>query len=232
MVGMHPTHKLDITVDRLVREMDAYKVAASVAVSTVGVYHDHVLGNSATLEAAKGANRLVPAATINPVRYFGDATDVAALRQQGFRIFRFFPEEQGWPVDSAAFAQVLKQLTEVKSPVMIDASEPGEPGRIARLAAGYPGPVILSAVGLDTLAEALAAMADVASLMIETHELRVPDALSLIAGRVGADRVVFGSGAPRRSVAGALQYVFSSTLSDEDKQKVLGGNIKRILEAA
>jgi predicted TIM-barrel fold metal-dependent hydrolase len=232
MVGMYPTHKLDITVERLVREMDAYRVAASIAVSTIGVFHDHALGNTATLDAAKGANRVIPAATINPKHYFGSASDVAAIRRQGFRLFRFFPDEQGWPVDSPAFAQVLKHLAEIKSPVMIDAAEPGEPGKIARAVADYPSPVILSAVSIETLAEALAAMADAPNLMIETHELRVPDGLSLIADRVGAERIIFGSGAPRRSVAGALQYVYSSALSDEDKQHVLGGNIKRILEAA
>ena len=232
MIGMHPTHKLDMTVERVVREMDAFRVASCVAISTISVFHDHALGNAATLEAAKSAPRLIPAATINPKRYLGVSADVAAMREQGFRIFRFFPDEQAWPADSPAFAQVLKQLAEIKAPVMIDAAEPGEPGCIARAVSDYPAPVILSAVSLETLAEALAAMAGLPNLVIETHELRVPDALSLIAERVGAERIVFGSGAPRRSVAGALQYVYSSDLSDGDKRNVLGGNIKRILEAA
>lgn len=232
MMGMNPTHRLDMTVERLVRELDAYRIAASVAVSTIGVFHDHTLGNAATLEAAKGNNRIIPAATVNPKRWFGSADDMAAIRQQGFRLFRFFPVEQEWDIESCAFGAILEQLAPLKTPVMIDAAESGEPGKVARMTANYPAAVVLSSISPETLAEALAVMAKTPAMMIEIHELRVPDALSLIADRVGADRIVFGSGAPRRSVAGTLQYVFSSALSDEDKQKVFGGNIRRILEAA
>ena len=232
MIGMYPTHRLDMTVERLVRELDAYHIAASMAVSTIGVFHDHTLGNATTLEAAKGNNRIIPAGTVNPKRWFGSASDMSAIRQQGFRLFRFFPVEQGWEIDSSAFGEILEQLAPLKTPIMIDAAESGGPGKVARMTATYPAPVVLSSISPETLTEALAVMAKMPTMMIEIHELRVPDALSLIADRVGADRIVFGSGAPRRSVAGTLQYVFSSALSDEDKQKVFGGNIRRILEAA
>lgn len=231
MIGMHPTHKLDMTVDRLTHEMDAYRIAAGVVVSTIGVFHDHTIGNAVVLEAAKSNNRILPAATVNPKHFFGSATDLAEIRQQGFRVFRFFPAEQDWPIDSPAFAAILKQLAPVKAPVMVDIALPGDAGKVAHAAADYPAPVILCGVSLDTLAGALAAMSAVDNLVIETHDLRVPDALGLLVGRVGADRIVFGSGAPRSSAASSLQYVFSSALTDEDKQKVLGGNIRRILEA-
>lgn len=232
MIGMYPTHRFDMTVERLIREMDAYRITAGVAVSTTGVFHDHTIGNAAVLEAAKGSNRIMPAATVNPKHYFGTAADLAAVRQQGFRLFRFFPAQQGWTVDSPALGEILKQLAPLKSAIMVDTSQPGDAGKIARGVSSYPAPVILSGISLDTLSEALAVMSELPNVLIETHALRVPDALCLIAERVGADRMIFGSGAPRSSAASSLQYVYSSALSDEDKQKVLGGNIKRILEAA
>ncbi len=232
MIGMHPTHRLDMTAEQLVHDMDAYRIAAGVAVSTIGVFHSDIIGNAAILQAFKANNRIIPAATLNPMSFFGSAADLSAIRQQGFRIFRFFLAEQGWPIDSPAFAGILKQLAPTKSPIMVDIAQPGDAGQVARATADYPAPVILCGVSLDTLAGALAAMSEAPNLVIETHELRVPGALSLIAGRVGADRIVFGSGAPRVSAASSLQYIFSSALSDEDKQKVLGGNIRRILEGA
>ena len=232
MVGVHPTHRLDMSIERLVREMDRHKIAASLTLSAIGVFDSYAVGNAATLSAAKANNRLVPIATVNPKNYFGSAADMQAVRSQGFRIVKFYPAEQGWAIDSAAFGEILKQLAPLKMPLMVDAPNPGEPSAIGCMAADYPAPVILCSVSLDTLAEALAVMTERQNIMLETHDIHVPGALAMVAGRVSADRIVFGSGAPRLSIASSLHYVLSSELSDDDEGRVLGGNIKRILEVA
>ena len=232
MFGIHPTHKLDMSVERLVREMDRHKIAGSFTLSADGVFHSDARGNTATLEAAKANNRLVPMATLNPKTYFGSAADLQAIRAQGFRIFKFFPVEQGWTIGSAAFKAVLKQLAPLKAPVMLNVARPGEPSEAGRALSDYPAPVILCAVSLDVFGEAFAVMSELPNAMLETHELHVPGALKLVADRIGADRIIFGSGAPRCATASSLHYILNSELSDEDKQRVLGGNIRRILEAA
>ncbi len=229
LIGVYPTHHLDLSAERLLRDMETYRITASLTLCTIGVFSDHVRGNAETLEVAKGNQRLVPVATINPGRYFGG--DLQTLKAQGFRISKFYPGSQGWPVDSAAFVNVLSQLAAQKMPVMISAETPGEPSRIARLTANYPAPVILSGVCGENLSEVLA-VSSAQNIMVETHELHVPGALELLAERMGPERVIFGSGAPRRSIASSLYYVVYSELSDDMKQLVLGGNIKRILEAA
>lgn len=232
MIGANPAHRLDMSVERLVGEMDKQKIAAGLTLSTIGIFHSHILGNTATIEEAKANNRLVPMATINPVNYFGSSNDLQAIRGQGFRIFKFFPIEQGWSINSATFGGILKQLAPLKTPIMLDAPRPGDPSAVGRMVSGYTAPVVLCAVSIDVLSEALAVMSDMPNVMIETHELHAPGALEMIASRVGADRIIFGSAAPRRSIASSLYYIISSELSDEDKQRVLGGNIKRILEGA
>jgi predicted TIM-barrel fold metal-dependent hydrolase len=229
---MYPTHRLEMTPERLVGQMDTYRITASVAVSAAAVFYDQTLGNAAALEAAKSSNRIIPSAAIDPTRFFGGAEQLSALRQNGFRICRFSPAEQDWRLDSPAFLAVLKGLSGAKMPVMLDVSQPGDVAMTARAAAGYPSPVIISGCALDILSDCLAVMSEMPNVMIETHALRVPGALSLIAGTVGADRIVFGSGTPRISAASSIQYILSSDLADEDKRKVLGGNIQRILEAA
>lgn len=231
LIGTHPTHRLDLSVDRLLRDMAAYRITASLTLSSTGVFSDHVSGNLRTLEGAKANQGLIPVATVNPARYFGTVENLQQFKPQGFRICKFYPGEQGWPVDSAAFLQVLTQLAPQKMPVMISAESPGEASRIARITTNYPSPVILSGVSEENLSEVLA-VGSAQNIMVETHELHVPGALELLAERMGPDRIVFGSGAPRRSLAASLYYVMYSELSDDQKQLVLGGNIKRILEAA
>ena len=211
--------------------MDKYRIAMSVTLSTAGVFCDHTAGNQATEEAAKSNKRLIPAATVNPQVYFGSGDDLRAITSRGFHMFRFFPDEQGWPIYSTAFESILKHLRPVGVAVMVDAGGAGEPTQVARLAADYSGSVILSSVSGESLAEAVAVMLGHPNVMLETHELHAPGALRVLADRFGAERIIFGSGAPRRSAASSLSYVLSSELSDAEKQLVLGGNIKRILEA-
>jgi len=213
MFGIHPAHKLDMSPERLIRDMDRHRIAGSLTLSTIGVFHDHVIGNMATLEAAKANNRLVPVATINPDRYFGE--DLSSIRSQGFKIVRFFAD-----ADSHALKAILKQIN---VPIMLDS-------RPASVPSDYPAPIILCSVTNETLSEALAVMAELPNVMLETHCLTALGALETAVGKVGPDRVIFGSGAPILSVAGALSYILSAELSDDDKAKILGGNIRRILE--
>ena len=220
MFGIHPAHKLDMSPERLIRDMDRHRIAGSLTLSTIGVFHDHVIGNMATLEAAKANNRLVPVATVNPKAYFGE--DLSSIRSQGFKIVRFFAD-----ADSTVFTAILKQLAPLKLPIMLD-----EITHHASRITDYPAPIILCSVTNDTLSEALAIMAENPNIVLETHAMTALGALETAVGKVGADRVIFGSGAPILSVTASLSYVLSAELSDEDKAKILGGNIRRILEAA
>jgi predicted TIM-barrel fold metal-dependent hydrolase len=47
---------------------------------------------------------------------------------------------------------------------------------------------------------------------------------------LGADRVLFGSDAPGRSFASQLGKVSGAEISDRDKEKILSGNLRKILE--
>lgn len=232
MFGVHPTHRLDMSVERLVRELDRLRISAALTLSTTGIFHNYARGNVMTLDASKANNRLIPVATVNPAAYFGTGEEMQALRSQGFRIVKLHPGDQGWALDSAAFAGILKQLAPTKMPVMINTPLPGDPSAVGRVAAQYTGPIILCSITIETLSEALAVLTELPNAMIETNTLHVPGALNLLAERVGVQRIIFGSGAPRCSIAASLYYVLNSELSDDDKARILGGNIKAILEAA
>ena len=46
----------------------------------------------------------------------------------------------------------------------------------------------------------------------------------------GADRVVFGTDSPWDDQGAALEAIRALTLTEEEKEKILGGNAQRILE--
>lgn len=229
MFGPCPRTTGDLSLDRLVGAIKRHGVAKSLTLSTVGIFHSYNDGNAETLSQCQGKAELLPAATIDPRAYFAGMKQIPNLVSQGFRLFRFFPGEQGWPLDHAAFEDILDELEPTSAPVMINASRTGDASALGHILGGKKHALILEGVVFETLAEAVAVMRRHDNIYAETHGLVVPGGLKFLADQVGPDRIIFGSDCPRSSLAGALRYVQESGLSDEDKAKVLGGNISRLL---
>ena len=227
--GPWPIVRADMAVDRLVTALKNHKVSQALAISTVGVLHNHGDGNAETLKVCGEQEMLIPVATVDPRGHFGPMGTLAKLTQQGFKMFRFFPQLQDWPLDHAAFCDVLDELESVKLPVMMQARDTGYPSALARNLEGRTITFILEGISFENMAEAVSVMREHENVMCDTREVRVPGALRFLVDQVGADRVVFGSGCLRSSLAAALSYVMDAEISDENKTKVLAGNMKRLL---
>lgn len=227
--GPWPKATADLSIDRLLGSITSHGVAKCLTLSTLGIFHSYNDGNADTLAQSKGKERVMPVAVIDPRGYFGGGKLIPALIGQGFRMFRFFPSEQGWPLDHAVFEDILNELEQTAAPVMINASRTGDASALAHILGGKRHPLILEGVVFETLAEAVSVMKKHESIHVETHGMTVPGGLRFLAEQVGVDRVIFGSDCPRSSLAGALRYVQESGLSDSDREKVLGGNIRRLL---
>jgi predicted TIM-barrel fold metal-dependent hydrolase len=219
----------DISLDRLLASMKKHGVTKSLSLSTVGIYHSHNDGNTETLAECQGKPELLPVATIDPRGYFGGMKLIPNLASQGFKLFRFFPGEQGWPLDHAVFGDILDELEETTIPVMINAGRTGDASAFGRIIGGKQHVLILEGVIFEALAETVSVMKKHDNIYLETHALVAPGALRFLADQVGVDRIIFGSDCPRSSLGGALRYVRESGLAEPDVEKVLGGNIKRLL---
>jgi len=114
---------------------------------------------------------------------------------------------------------------------MIQARESGYPSAVARILGGRTNTVILEGISFENMAEAVSVMRKHENVMFDTRELRVPGALRFLVDQVGAGRIIFGSGCLRSSLASALGYVNDAEITDEAKAAILGGNVKRLLEA-
>ena len=227
--GPWPLIRADMPVERLVSALKKHGVSKAFAVSTVGLLHSHGDGNNETLRMCAEEDSLIPVATIDPRGYFGPPGMVARIAEQGFKMFRFFPVLQGWNLDHSTFGDVLAELDSVGLPIMVQARETGHSSVLAGNLFGRSNVFILEGVSFENMAEAVSVMRKFDNLWVDTRELRVPGALRFLVDQVGSDRVVFGSGCLRSSLAAALAYVMESDVSDEDKAKILSGNMSRLL---
>lgn len=228
--GPWPIVRADMHVERLVTALKNHGVSKSLALSTVGVLHSHFDGNAETIRVcSEQSETLIPVATIDPRGYFGSAGLVAKLVEQGCKMFRFFPLLQEWSLDHAAFCDVLDEIEGANVPVMVQARDTGCPSALLRILPGRNTTFILEGISFENMAEAVSVMRKYPNVMCETREMRVPGALRFLLDQVGSERVMFGSGCLRSSLASALGYVMDADISDDAKAAVFSGNAKRLL---
>lgn len=231
--GPWPIVRADMHVERLVAALKGHGVSKSLALSTVGVLHSHADGNAETIRVcSEQGGVLIPVATIDPRGYFGNAGMVAKLVGQGCRMIRFFPLLQEWSLDHAAFCDMLDEIESSSIPIMVQARESGCPSALMRVLPNRKTTFILEGISFENMAEAVSVMRKYPNVMCDTRELRVPGALRFLVDQVGAQRVFFGSGCLRSSLAAALGYVMDAEIADDAKAAILAGNVKRLLGGA
>lgn len=229
MFGPLPIAAVDLSVDDLSALMKKHGIERACTLSTVGLMLDHNAGNAATRAACAENPSLVPVATVNPQVYYGEEGPFTRFATDGFRMVRFFPQVQGWPVDYAPFVHLAQRLEAERLPIMMEISHPGTATRLMNVLAGRQTPVLLAGIDEQTLAEAVILMRQHANVYVETSSLLATGVIKHVVDCVGAERVLYGSGAPSRPMASGLGVLRYVELTDMQRALVLGGNARRLL---
>lgn len=231
-VGFYPRQAIELTPQVLMTLMRRYGVARALFVHTTAVFYDTRTGNDLAVQVAHDSGGLLlPVATLNPLQYRGMTKEVDRRLQQGFRLFRFFPHLQGWHPNVSPFKELVQHLSERGMPFLVDCPKIGWATAVAEITRSVRVPVVLAEVHEGNLGEALCVLKAHPHLYIETSRLMQPDGYETAVAEVGAERLVFGSGAPLYYFASALLPLLHSALPDDDKRKVLVDNLRRIVQA-
>jgi Amidohydrolase len=227
LFGFWPRDKVDLSVDVLVGAMRSRQVARSAAYSAKALLYDAGEGNDDTATVCAGHSELIPAAVIDPRQFPRCLDEVRKRRDQGFRLFRFFPDRHGYPLDFAPLDALLPEMA--GGVALFATARPGAATELARRVATEGLSLVLDPCGTDTLGEALAAMQTAPTLYLETTALLAAGALDTAAQCVNASRLLFGSGSPLLSLSSALMTLQFAGFTDADRAAVLGGNLEGLL---
>jgi predicted TIM-barrel fold metal-dependent hydrolase len=178
----------------------------------------HELANERVLSAAD--DRLLPVATLNPVQYLDWPSELERVLAEGAVALRFFPDVQGWSVDSAPFQAMRRRI---RVPLLLPVDRFGDATAIGAATAGHDA-VVLVGAHYSQLGDCLAALEQWPHLYLETSRLAHFRAIETIVRNVGAGRVLFGSGAPTRPVQAALNMVLRANIAADEQRAILGGN--------
>ncbi len=229
LFGPLPLASTDLTVDSLLELMQQNGVGTACALSTLGWLLDPAVGNAVTKNICAQNPSLLPVATFNPTMYYSDPAPLMQAKADGFRMVRFFPAAQNWPIDFSPFGCLLEDLRKTGLPIVVGVSKPGDITQLARVLNEYAPPVILADVPPALLAESLLGLREHDNWHLELSNLLAPGCLKAVVDAVGPTRLLFGSNAPSHPIISALDTLQFAGLSDADKQQVLSGNARRIL---
>src|SRR3712207_3911127 len=95
--GRESIQRFDVDTMRRQLERTPYSVAL---VHCHQGTSDHAAANDQTLALCAGEPRLLPAGVIHPRDVFTWEVEIARCLQAGVRLFRLYPDQGRWPVDS------------------------------------------------------------------------------------------------------------------------------------
>lgn len=233
LFGFWPRREADFSLGKLLEVMRKHKVKRCFSLSMRGIFYDYEEGNRETLEVSKKHSEIVPVATIDLRKYFGNKDILKVLIDQGFKGLRLFPDLQdwpfqGWPFDYQPFLEIVGQMVE-GFPLMVSITGLGKMTAIGRITSESGIPVIVTGVTYWCFAEALAVMNQYENVYIETSLFSSPDSYELFVQKIGAERIIFGSYSPIHYFSSFFPLQ-KAQIGEREKQLILHENIERFLK--
>lgn len=200
---------------------------------------------------SKYPDRLIGCAIINPMRNLEQSVNaLERLKSDGFRAIKLHPAVHRYRPDVPSIRkQLLPKIfdaaVKLRMPILIHTGDPllAEPSRMAPIIEDYSEhPVILCHLGTQDVSyavEAIYVAKKNENVILESsaagypHERRLREAINA----VGMDRIVLGTDCPISGIWSSVVSVYSLKnrdplgigLKQEDANKILGGNMARLL---
>lgn len=237
------------TAETLLKLMDRAGIdLAAVSSINAVTYRNAQAGNEELYEWVKRyRDRLMPIATINP--HYANWEEDLCVCIEDFEMMglKLHPSYHDYKLDEEDAAELLKVAAERKLPVFIVVRVEDErqhhwlmrvPGvsmeEIAKTIEAFPKVnFILNYIHLSEATHLMNALPKHKNFYIDVtaHYMMgsVSRGVGKIVDRIGAGRVVFGSGMPLRYPEVALNKIKTTELSDEDRERILYENAAKLL---
>jgi len=219
-------HLPNASLEGVVADMDRLGVRTVCVFGFTGVFSDEQPGNDLVAEAVRRyPDRFVGFTLLNPHR--GREAMLAELERgagMGLRGVKLIPHYQGYP-EEGALIDVACQWAHEHRQIILNHSW-GSAAQMERLVATYPGACFITGHSTTAYAEV---MKKHPNLFVCSCPLLGPRACEDMVKAIGADRLLFGSDLEDLPIAWGLGPILFARLSPDDKRRILGGNLQRIL---
>lgn len=237
--GLGPWQKRDrllpYRTDDIVRLMDHFGIRRAVAHSNyTEAGGDCARGNALLARACGESDRFVPAFTIEPYPYDSMpsvADQFAAMRAAGAKALWLYLRKT--PLASWLHGELLSGCVAYRLPVLLPYDHI-TPHDVHRICSDFPS-LRLILVGLSYREDVwlYPLLRKFESLHVCTGYVNIPPYGPMrFLEHFPAERLLFGSGLPHFSPGGMVAHLMYGRMPDKDREKIMGGNIKRLLAEA
>jgi predicted TIM-barrel fold metal-dependent hydrolase len=226
----------DAPMADLLSQARRHHVKTTLAYNLNALHLDPSTGNQIALDAADSTEgAILPIAVVEPNRTDLLAPGVNDLVKRGVVGFRVGLESREWhhggftaALRSSAMRRLLQSVAIPGLPLIIPIAAWGHATDAGEATDELGVPVILAGSHYVHTVDDLEALKRWPHLYLETSRLAQFGAIETIVREVGADRLLFGSDSPTRSLASPLNAVAAAEISDHDKRAILAGNAARL----
>jgi predicted TIM-barrel fold metal-dependent hydrolase len=221
------------TLAQLEADMDYFGIAEALVTHTLSKEYDPQVGNEQLLKEIRKRPRLhgcfvfVPGATREqgPVR-----EALGAMLRRGVRAVRLYPKLQTFQLDEWCCGDLLETLEERGVPLFIDLDQ-ADWREIASVCERHRSlPVVVMSTGYRINRIVYPLMERCGNLRIETSLYCVHRGIEDVCRRFGAERLLFGTKWPFHTPGPAITQITYAEISDEDKHKISGDNLRELLK--
>lgn len=230
-----------ITPPDLLAEMDRVGIDEAMVYHTLSREYDPAYGNSVLGRELAGQARLHPVWTVLPphTEEVPESDElVSQMRHQGIRMARIFPSAEAgshrFSLQEWCSGPLFTALETADVPLAIDFClfRRAEPpwAELNEAASQHPAlKVILIGIQGRNNRTLYPLLERHPKIHLETLGYNVHRGIENVVRTFGADRFVFGSGYPGRSLGAARLHIDRADLSARDRQLIAGDNLRRLL---
>lgn len=229
-IGRPLGRRFPLTTESLIREMDRNGVDAALVRHRGAVTIHRSWGLERLYEeVAEAPHRLLPIATASVATLDSLPVELDAARRAGARGV-WFEASGAWSAGGAATAEAVRISARMGRPIMVEAAQLGDATRIARLTVGLGVPVVLVGTTYGHLADVVATCQRFDHLYVETSGASAVGMIEHLVATIGHERILFGSGAPDRSIAAPANAVRMAAISLDAQTAILDRNARRLFD--
>lgn len=224
-------------LEDLVGRMNYYGIAKAMVYHALAKEYDPAVGNSKLMEAIGGHPSLYPVWVVMP-HHTGEfpEPDVLAglMKKNNIRAVRMFPGtwDQNYSLASWNSGPLLSMLQENNITLMIGLEQTDWNG-IHDLCAEYPKlKIVLTEADYRIDRNIYPLFAKFGNLHMEISGYKVSGGIEEICKKFGAERLIFGSGAPVYSGGASMCMVNYARISDKEKRMIASENLERLIGGA
>jgi predicted TIM-barrel fold metal-dependent hydrolase len=226
LFGFNSKESIDMSVDKL-KEFAESRDLRVCTLSNRGIAYDDRAGNDETFTVCSEQSHFIPVGTVDLRRYLGYKDEIKRCIDRGFKLFRLFPEHQGWDVQSLLFRNVVEELALNNAILMIQA----QLGPLYRAMGDVKIPTIVLDLRYYDMAETLAVFQKAPQFYAETRRMVLsPDSLKVLKDHIGTHRLVFGSLFPYDSFECPFRVIDRADIKKENKEEIYYGNMRHLIE--